>query len=83
MEATYFFHDGKDEFTKEELAKICETIICMLKFEPSLRATPSEILAQGSYLEVLLETTQIRSEVAAHSRRQRFVKHNSGGSKTV
>ncbi|CAF3592419.1 unnamed protein product [Fusarium graminearum] len=49
MEATYFFHDGKDEFTKEELAKICETIICMLKFEPSLRATPSEILAQGLF----------------------------------
>ncbi|UZP43044.1 hypothetical protein NXS19_010860 [Fusarium pseudograminearum] len=49
MEATYCFNDRKAEFTKDELARICEAIMRMLKFEPSLRATPSQILAQGLF----------------------------------
>lgn len=46
LEETYFGNDKQAEFTTEEIARIAETIARMLKLEPSLRATPSEVLAQ-------------------------------------
>lgn len=46
LEDVYFYNDRQVEFTMEELAKIKEAIACLLKLEPSLRATPREVLAQ-------------------------------------
>jgi hypothetical protein len=49
LEETYFGNDKQAEFTTEEIARIAEAIVLMLKLEPSLRATPREILAQDFF----------------------------------
>ncbi|GKU06982.1 unnamed protein product [Fusarium langsethiae] len=49
LEETYFGNDKQAEFTTEEITRIAEAIALMLKLEPSLRATPSEILAQDFF----------------------------------
>ncbi|KAH9891394.1 protein kinase-like domain-containing protein [Xylariomycetidae sp. FL2044] len=46
LEEVYFNNDKQVEFTREEIVRIGAAIARMLKFEPSLRATASEILAQ-------------------------------------
>lgn len=46
LEEVYFDNGKQAEFTKEEIATIAELTTRMLKFEPSLRAAPSEILAE-------------------------------------
>ncbi|KAG6037892.1 hypothetical protein E4U40_002104 [Claviceps sp. LM458 group G5] len=50
LEKTYFHDDDDDEeyveFTMKEIGCIAKVITGMLRFEPSLRATPSESLAQ-------------------------------------
>ncbi|KAF4483451.1 CMGC SRPK kinase [Fusarium agapanthi] len=46
LEETYFGNNKQAEFTTEEIARVAQAIAGMLKLEPSLRATPSEILAQ-------------------------------------
>ncbi|RBR22337.1 uncharacterized protein FIESC28_04531 [Fusarium coffeatum] len=46
LQETYFDNDKQAEFTTEEIARLAEAIAAMLKLEPSLRATSSEILAQ-------------------------------------
>ncbi|KAG6138389.1 hypothetical protein E4U28_004239 [Claviceps purpurea] len=50
LEKTYFHDDDDDEedveFTMKEIGCIAKVIAGMLRFEPSLRATPSESLAQ-------------------------------------
>jgi hypothetical protein len=47
LEGVYFDNGNQAEFTAEEIARIAEAIARMLKLEPSLRATPGEILAQN------------------------------------
>ena len=47
LQETYFDNDKQAEFTTEEIARLAEAIAAMLKLEPSLRATSSEILAQN------------------------------------
>jgi hypothetical protein len=49
LEETYFGNVRQAEFTTEEIARIAGVIARMLKLEPSLRPTPSEILAQGFF----------------------------------
>lgn len=44
MEEVYFDDDKRSEFTKGEIAKICELVGLMLRFEPSLRALAHAIL---------------------------------------
>ncbi|KAG6047301.1 hypothetical protein E4U39_000588 [Claviceps sp. Clav50 group G5] len=50
LEKTYFHDDDDDEeyveFTMKEIGCIAKVVTGMLRFEPSLRATPSESLAQ-------------------------------------
>ncbi|GAB0136264.1 hypothetical protein EsDP_00004571 [Epichloe bromicola] len=46
LEEVYFDNGKQAEFTKEEIARIAELTTRMLKFEPCLRAAPSEILAE-------------------------------------
>ncbi|CAG7563782.1 unnamed protein product [Fusarium equiseti] len=47
LQETYFDNDKQAEFTADEITRLAEVIATMLKLEPSLRATPSEILAQN------------------------------------
>ncbi|KAG6236571.1 hypothetical protein E4U47_001131 [Claviceps purpurea] len=47
LEELYFDSYRQAEFTPEEVAEISEAIAAMLRLEPSLRATPSESLAQA------------------------------------
>ncbi|KAG6081587.1 hypothetical protein E4U15_002823 [Claviceps sp. LM218 group G6] len=47
LEELYFDSYRQAEFTPEEVAEITEVIAAMLRLEPSLRATPSESLAQA------------------------------------
>ncbi|KAM0397630.1 hypothetical protein ACHAPZ_008249 [Fusarium culmorum] len=49
LDECYYFHDMKDGFTKEELASLAEAIGRMLRFEPSLRATASEMLVHDLF----------------------------------
>lgn len=49
LEETYSWNDRQAEFTEEEITRMAEAIARMLKLEPSLRATPSEILAQNYF----------------------------------
>ncbi|KAM0377548.1 hypothetical protein ACHAPY_006716 [Fusarium culmorum] len=49
LDECYCFHDMKDGFTKEELASLAEAIGRMLRFEPSLRATASEMLVHDLF----------------------------------
>ncbi|KAI1173944.1 kinase-like protein [Nemania sp. FL0916] len=44
VQGSYFFKDRKPDFTDAELRTIVELIDRMLKFEPSLRASPRDIL---------------------------------------
>lgn len=45
LEEAYFFDpEKKAELTKEELAKVAEVIGGLLRFEPSLRASPKDVL---------------------------------------
>ncbi|KAG5933361.1 hypothetical protein E4U60_004518 [Claviceps pazoutovae] len=47
LEDVYFGSNKQAEFTSEEVADIYEVVAAMLRFEPSLRATPSESLARA------------------------------------
>lgn len=47
LEELYFDSYRQAEFTPEEVAEITKVIAAMLRLEPSLRATPSESLAQA------------------------------------
>lgn len=44
LEEVYFDEDRRFEFTKQDITKVCELVGRMLKFEPSSRATPKDIL---------------------------------------
>lgn len=50
MEEVYFDEDKRSEFTKEDIAKICELVGRMLRFEPSTRASANTIL-EDSWFE--------------------------------
>lgn len=47
MRAVYFDNDKRAEFTEEEIARAAELIARLLKFEPSLRDTAEELLADA------------------------------------
>ncbi|KAG5945206.1 hypothetical protein E4U59_006219 [Claviceps monticola] len=47
LEDVYFDSNKQAEFTSEEVADIHEVVAAMLRFEPSLRATPSESLVRA------------------------------------
>ncbi|KAF5667158.1 dis1-suppressing kinase [Fusarium heterosporum] len=49
LEEVYFDNEKQAEFTAEEIARVAEATARMLKLEPSLRATPGEILAQNYF----------------------------------
>jgi len=49
LEETYFGNNKQAEFMTEEITRLAEVIARMLKLEPSLRATPSEVLAQAFF----------------------------------
>ncbi|KAF4996624.1 hypothetical protein FGRMN_4370 [Fusarium graminum] len=49
LEEVYFDNDKQAEFTAEEIARIAEATARMLKLDPSLRATPGEILAHNYF----------------------------------
>ncbi|KAL6914795.1 hypothetical protein FSST1_012555 [Fusarium sambucinum] len=51
LEECYYFDDKKPGFTKEELASMAEEIGSMMRFEPSLRATPADVLAHDMFRE--------------------------------
>ncbi|KAF5588095.1 CMGC SRPK kinase [Fusarium pseudocircinatum] len=46
LEEVYFDADKKAEFTKSDIKRAAELIACLMRFEPSLRASPNEILAE-------------------------------------
>ncbi|KAF5645960.1 CMGC SRPK kinase [Fusarium tjaetaba] len=46
MEEVYFDNDKHPEFTREEIRAMAKLIARLMKFEPSLRATPTDILAE-------------------------------------
>jgi len=51
LEEAYYFHENKvEEFTKQDLATICEFVSQMLKFEPGARASPSDILNKSWFM---------------------------------
>ncbi|CCE27258.1 related to dis1-suppressing protein kinase dsk1 [Claviceps purpurea 20.1] len=54
LEDVYFDRNKQAEFTSEEVADICEVVAAMLRFEPSLRATPSESLARAWFQRPML-----------------------------
>ncbi|KAG6032002.1 hypothetical protein E4U40_006609 [Claviceps sp. LM458 group G5] len=47
LEDVYFDSNKQAEFTPEEVSDIYEVVAATLRFEPSLRATPSESLARA------------------------------------
>ncbi|RBR16009.1 hypothetical protein FVER53590_11132 [Fusarium verticillioides] len=47
LEEVYFDTDKTAEFTKNDLKRAAELIARLMRFEPSLRASPSEILAES------------------------------------
>ncbi|KAG6044892.1 hypothetical protein E4U33_001465 [Claviceps sp. LM78 group G4] len=47
LQDVYFDSDKLAEFTPEEVSDIYRVVAAMLRFEPSLRATPSESLARA------------------------------------
>ncbi|KAG6120001.1 hypothetical protein E4U14_004337 [Claviceps sp. LM454 group G7] len=47
LQDVYFDSNKQAEFTPEEVTDIYEVVASMLRFEPSLRATPSESLARA------------------------------------
>lgn len=47
LEEVYFDSNKKPEFTKNDIKRAAELIARLMRFEPSLRATPNEILAES------------------------------------
>ncbi|KAF5554073.1 CMGC SRPK kinase [Fusarium napiforme] len=47
LEEVYFDDDKKAEFTKNDIKRAAELIARLMRFEPSLRASPNEILAES------------------------------------
>ncbi|RBA19856.1 CMGC/SRPK protein kinase [Fusarium proliferatum] len=47
LEEVYFDSNKKPEFTKYDIKRAAELIARLMRFEPSLRATPNEILAES------------------------------------
>ena len=47
LEEVYFDNDKHADFTREDIARVGKLIARMLKFEPSLRATASDALADA------------------------------------
>ncbi|KAG5810591.1 hypothetical protein H9Q74_005726 [Fusarium xylarioides] len=47
LEEVYFDADKKAEFTKNDIKRAAELIARLMRFEPSLRAPPDEILAES------------------------------------
>ncbi|CVK98207.1 related to dis1-suppressing protein kinase dsk1 [Fusarium mangiferae] len=47
LEEVYFDTDKKPEFTKNDTKRAAELIARLMRFEPSLRASPNEILAES------------------------------------
>ena len=47
LEEVYFDSNKKPEFTKNDIKRAAELIARLMRFEPLLRATPNEILAES------------------------------------
>ncbi|KAI1055754.1 hypothetical protein LB506_009215 [Fusarium annulatum] len=47
LEEVYFDSDKKPEFTKNDIKRAAELIARLMRFEPSLRASPNDILAES------------------------------------
>lgn len=47
MEEVYFDNDKPPEFTRREIRAVAKLIARLMRFEPSTRATPSELLADS------------------------------------
>lgn len=49
LEDIYFDDNKVSEFTRQDIARVCELVTRMLKFEPSSRASATEIISDPRF----------------------------------